>query len=221
MAVSLFKKSTNPVEFNFFQNTLDNTIKTLLSLYDRLSNRPITRGNHSDSSAGGENSITTSSMTADSRSFDCPTFKSKRNSFPAVCCTSNFCAKDKYIAVITIAIMIKFEHGSAAIEPQYYTDFKKISSFFSGQPTTTVFFDGYSLGSEVFNRSPLAHLRFKNLVKYLFDNFDIFPNLSNPTIPEDSMRNNHHATNLDLQDCYQVKFIFSYRHFSTSRYLFD
>lgn len=135
-----------------------------------------------------------------------------------VFCTSTFDPRNKYIAVVTIAMVIEFGHGSAAIDPRYFRDFQKIAAFFSDCSKITVLFEDYELGSDVFIANPLAQLRFKNIANYLFDNFDICPALFYPMGPNDFALPEICVDDLDSRDHYQVKFLFSYQNIPVSNH---
>jgi hypothetical protein len=135
-----------------------------------------------------------------------------------VCCTSTFDPRNKYIAIVTIAMAIEFGHGSVAIDSRYFRDFQKIAAFFSDCSKITVLFEEYEMGNEAFIDNPLAQLRFKNIANYLFDNFDICPALFYPMDPDDFAPPEMYAEDLDARDHYQVKFLFSYQRIPVSHY---
>lgn len=138
----------------------------------------------------------------------------------SVCCTSTFDPGNKYIAVVTIVMEIEFNHGSVAVDSRYYKDFQKIATFFADCSKITVLFEEYEISSEAFNDNPLAQLRFKNIAKYLFDNFDICPALFYPLGSDDFMYPKTYIDDLDSRDHYHVKFLFSYQHIPQSHYAF-
>lgn len=137
-----------------------------------------------------------------------------------ICCTSTFDPGNKYIAVVTIAMAIEFVHGSVAIDSRYYRDLKKISTFFTNCSEITVLFEGYEIDSEVFSENPLAQLRFKNIAKYLFDNFDICPALFYPMSSNDFTSTKMCHDDLDSCDHHEIKFLFNYQTVPTRHYSF-
>lgn len=135
---------------------------------------------------------------------------------PPVCCTSTFDPKNKYIAVVTVALKIEFGHGSVAIDSCYYSDFQKIATFFTDCSKIEVLFEDYEIGNEVFIDNPLAQLRFKSIAKYLFDNFDICPALFYPMGSDDFTPTKIYRDDLDSRNHYQIKFLFSYQNIPLS-----
>lgn len=139
---------------------------------------------------------------------------------PPVCCTSTFDSRNKYIAVVTIAMEIEFGDGSVAVDSCYDRDLQKIATFFTDCSKIEVLFEDYDIGNEVFIENPLAQRRFKNIAKYLFDNFDICPALFYPMGSDDFTPTKTYGDDLDSRNHYQIKFLFSYQNIPISHQSF-
>jgi len=141
----------------------------------------------------------------------------KPGSSSVICCTSSFDTKNKNLAVVTISMVLEFAPGGVAIDPRYYADFKKIANFFRDSFKIKVFFDGYTLNSHALNGHPLTTLRFKNMVEYLFENFDISLAKLYPLNSNDSIHSGETNCDSENQNNYFVTFLFDcelYQHFN-------
>lgn len=218
---SLLKKTNTKTELDVVDRKSDQSIKIMLSQCGAAIHWLRNIGNHSSSIKPNNTYDQRYLIFNESIDIHKNILKSDKNSLSPVSCSSNFDDKNKYFAEVAIEMIIDFENKSAAINNRYYADFKKISAFFLCCQKIEVMFEGYEIGNKVFNNNPLAQLRFKNVAKYLFDNFEVSPLLFYPRTSDPIIRRKDKIDNLDLQNHYQIKFLFSYQHISASRYLFD
>ena len=219
MVVSLFKKKNNLTELGAGFRKLDYPTDIIVALCQRVIHWRHTIKNHSDPIDIKKLTVLEESPLSESSTRTQPALSSVLTSGTNVSCTSNFDAENKYLAVVTIAMVLEFEPENAAINSRYYSDFKKIANFFSDCSQIMVLFEGCGIGSSTFNYNPIAKLRFNNIAKYLFENFEVSPSHFCPVDSNNFIKREEHRSDLDLQDTYQVKFLFSYKHIAEAHYL--
>ena len=221
MVVSLFKKQNNVTELGAGFRKLDYPTDIIVALCQRVIHWRHTLENHSDPIDVKKSIVLEESLLPESSTLAQPILGSVLTSHANVSCTSNFDADNKYLAVVTITIVLEFEPGSATIDSRYYADFKKIANFFSDCSKIMVLFEGCGFGNNTFNYNPIARLRFNNIAKYLFEEFEVSPSHFCSVDSNNFIKREEHRSDLDLQDTYQVKFLFSYQHIAKTHYLVD
>ena len=221
MVVSLFTKPNHSTDLKFHPNTLSRQTNIIVSLYQRVIHRRQTIKNDLTCTDAREFFDKGDAISSECGALVKPILNSNLSPRSSISCTSKFDAENKYVAVVTIAMVLTFAPKSADIDPRYYSDFKKISNFFCDCSKIMVLFEGCGFGSEIFNKNPMAQLRFNNMAKYLFDNFEVSPSHFCPINSYNFIRAEEHMSDLDLQDTYQVKFLFSYQNLSETHRLID